>query len=569
MKRQHKNDTLHQKLMRLIWMDITIFFLIAGSGAVLSHRIYRQSMEKETSNVFEASFSNIENTLHFVENIAFHIMNDKTVKEALRAVNQQRDDRYPLVDELYYRIITGSLVANDAISIIVTDQMNQQYGTGSLTENLTEEEQRKIQELFRERSSQSDPIWFSRESSGELVYGREIYDTPFGGYSCLGRILIRVDLDKMKAEGKGGSLEQGNIILLYRGKPVYASDKHIFEQAEFLDQVKRDQKYFMVDGKSGFQDVSYIGYVRSAELTTSANTLIIFFTLAILLVLILSFLVTAQVVHQITAPVKYLGGQMKTVEKGDFSVQISMDALGTDIQEMKELAVRFNLMTAEINRLVQDSYLRTIKEKEYQLKALQAQINPHFLYNALDTINWLAVDSGRPEISSMVQALATIFRETTNQKQYMISLREELALLSCYVTIQKIRLEERLEVHFSIPEQCMELEIPKLSLQPILENSVKYAAEASMKPCQVQIHARKRNGSLILCIWDNGPGIPPQIRQRIRTRESTSSTGIGLINIEERVRMLGGIGSGMKIYASPKRGTWIRLTIVQTGGDEA
>ena len=108
-------------MMQLVWIDIIIFFLIAGAGVILSQRIYRQDMETETSNVFEASFSNIENTLHFVENIAFNIMNDKTVKEALRAVNQEREDRYALVDDLYYRLITGSLVANDAVSIIVTD----------------------------------------------------------------------------------------------------------------------------------------------------------------------------------------------------------------------------------------------------------------------------------------------------------------------------------------------------------------------------------------------------------------------------------------------------------------
>ncbi len=568
MKQKNRDETLHQKLMRLVWVDAAIFFLIAGSGVALAQRIYRQSMEKETSNVFEASFSNIENTLHFVENIAFHIINDKTVKEALRAVNQQRTDRYQLVDELYYRIITGSLVANDAVSIIVTDQNDQQYGTGSLTENLTEEEQTQIKELFQKRSGQSDPIWFPRETPRELLYGREIYDSPFGGRSALGIILIRVNLDKMREKGREDSLEERNIVLLYQGKPIYASDEQIFHQPEFLNHVKYDGKYFLVDRKSEFTDVEYMGYEKKTEMTTSTNTLMIFFTGAILLILILSFLATAQVVHQITAPVGYLGREMKTVERGDFSARISISELETDIREMKDLADRFNLMTAEINRLVQDNYLRTIKEKEYQMKALQSQINPHFLYNALDTINWLAVDSGRPEISSMVQALAAIFRETTKQQEYMISLREELSLLSCYVTIQKIRLEERLEICFSIPEECMELKIPKLSLQPILENSVKYAAETSMKPCVIQVNARKRKGGLVLCIWDNGPGIPPQIWKQIQTGESTGSTGIGLINIEERIRMLGGTGSGLKIYTGPKRGTWIRLTIIQPGGDE-
>ena len=235
--------------------------------------------------------------------------------------------------------------------------------------------------------------------------------------------------------------------------------------------------------------------------------------------------------------------------------------------EFEELAANFNLMTGEIGRLVEDNYLRTIKEKEYQIKVLQAQINPHFLYNTLDAINWLAMDSGRPEISSMVQSLATLFREATKQQQYLIPLREELTLLSCYVTIQKIRLEERLEVAFTIPEECMDMKIPKLSLQPILENSVKYAAEVTMKPCLIEIRARRKGNRLILCIWDNGPGIPEQILAQIRERRVPDNTGIGLLNIEDRIQMLGGTGSGLKIYSKKGQGTWITLCICQPGGE--
>ena len=555
-------------MMQLVWIDIIIFFLIAGAGVILSQRIYRQDMETETSNVFEASFSNIENTLHFVENIAFNIMNDKTVKEALRAVNQEREDRYALVDDLYYRLITGSLVANDAVSIIVTDLEGRQYATGSLNYNLTEEEQEKIRLLMEERSSRTEPVWLERGN------GRELYDTPFGGHRPLGMILIRVNLDKMMAESRQGSLAKGNIVIFYHENLIYAGDKRIFDSPELLDSVRKEKnggsgRYFRTEGESEFPGITYLGYERYKEMMTSTNTLMIFFTAAILFILIASFLATARVVHHITAPIAFLSKKMKAVEEGDFSVQIDRDLLDTDIMEFEELAANFNLMTGEIGRLVEDNYLRTIKEKEYQIKVLQAQINPHFLYNTLDAINWLAMDSGRPEISSMVQSLATLFREATKQQQYLIPLREELTLLSCYVTIQKIRLEERLEVAFTIPEECMDMKIPKLSLQPILENSVKYAAEVTMKPCLIEIRAKRKGNRLILCIWDNGPGIPEQILAQIRERRVPDNTGIGLLNIEDRIQMLGGTGSGLKIYSKKGRGTWITLCICQPGGESS
>ena len=122
---------------------------------------------------------------------------------------------------------------------------------------------------------------------------------------------------------------------------------------------------------------------------------------------------------------------------------------------------------------------------------------------------------------------------------------------------------------FTIPEECMDMKIPKLSLQPILENSVKYAAEVTMKPCLIEIRAKRKGNRLILCIWDNGPGIPEQILAQIRERRVPDNTGIGLLNIEDRIQMLGGTGSGLKIYSKKGRGTWITLCICQPGGESS
>lgn len=584
-----KKKRIRQKLLKLVWLDVMILLLIAGAGVALSQRVYRQNMETETANVFEASFSNLENTLHFVENMAFNIINDKKVKEAITALNQDRDDRYALVDELYYRLISGSLTANDAVSMIVTDQKGRQYSTGSLSGNFTDEEWQEINMLLKGRSLVTEPIWFQRGDGLEAVYGREIYDAPFGGHEPLGLIFIRVNLDKLMAESRYGSLAKGNLVMLYRGNVVYSGNKRVFQQPELLREAagRKRGEYLIKEGESGFAGVSYVGYEAYQEMMGSTNLMMIFFTSAILLILAASFAATARVVHGITEPIAFLCKKMKVVEEGDFSVRIKEGELLTDILEFEELAVSFNQMTGELKRLVRDNYLRAIKEKEYQLKALQAQINPHFLYNTLDAVNWLAMDSQRPEISIMVQSLAAIFREATNQRQYFISLKEELSLLACYVTIQKIRLDERLEVRIIVPKECLSMKIPKLSLQPILENSVKYGAESSLKPCLVEVRARKRKNRLILRIWDNGPGMPKSVLECLRAgimgegrleegglseekrgkERMEEGGGIGLKNIGERVRMLGGEGSGLRIYTKKGLGTLITVTVSQPGGE--
>ena len=141
-------------------------------------------------------------------------------------------------------------MANDAVSIIVTDLEGRQYATGSLDYNLTEEEQEKIRLLMEERSSRTEPVWLERGNGQELLYGRELYDTPFGGHRPLGMILIRVNLDKMMAESRQGSLAKGNIVIFYHENLIYAGDKRIFDSPELLDSVRK-KKMEAPDGISG------------------------------------------------------------------------------------------------------------------------------------------------------------------------------------------------------------------------------------------------------------------------------------------------------------------------------
>lgn len=567
-----KKHTLHQELMAIIWIDVIIFFLIAGGGVVVAQHMYRQNLEKETSNSFEAEFSNIDNTLHFVENIALNIINDKKVKEALKSVNNHSEDQYALIDDLYYRLITSSLVANDALSIIMMDNDRTQYATGSLTGNLSSMEIDVMMELFERRAKRTDPVWFGRISEGEVVYARMIYDFPFRGHLPLGVILIRMNMDKLMIQNAKGTTGSRYTVITYDGKTIYAYDKAILDDEMLLWQVlgdtaqQRKRDFFLTSRDSDFSGISFYGYERYLDILTSGNALILSFIVAILVILIVSFLAVARIVRHITVPIAQLTKDMRRVERGDFFTHIDYRLFDTNVTEMKELARNFNIMTSEIQRLVVDNYLRTIKEREYQIKVLQAQINPHFLYNTLDTINWLAADSGSPEISAMVQALAMIFREATRGEDYMIRLQDELKLLSCYITIQKIRFGDRLDVKVEVPKDCLSLLIPKLSLQPILENSVKYGAEVSLKPCSIEIHARQRNNGLMIWVIDDGPGISAETLKKLRNHEIASHTGIGLSNIEERVQMLGDKGSSLKIFSREGRGTCVKLSICQPGG---
>ncbi|MEG0340374.1 MAG: histidine kinase, partial [Oscillospiraceae bacterium] len=419
--------------------------------------------------------------------------------------------KYETVDALYYQLITRSLVANDAVNISVLDKFNTQYSSGSLTENFTEKEKSDISELLRSTTRSSPPVWYLRESSREMVYLRYIYASPYGEQNPAGILTISTDMRKLLVQNTDGSLKNGNLAIAYNGNILYLHNENAKNSDDFINLIKSGNgsasNTFFLKKASAFDKVEYFGYEKLHNILPAVNPAMLTAILLIILICAVTFGSTARLVHSITAPIEYLSNKMGKVEKGNFKTKINVDKFDTDTEEIYDLALRFNLMTTQIEQLVQNNYMRQIREKEYQLKALQAQINPHFLYNTLDSINWLAVGAQQPEISGMVQSLANLFREATDQEHFIIPLRQELRLLASYLTIQKIRLEDRLVIRVDVTPECMEWEIPKLSLQPIVENSIKAGAERSMKACNIIVKARIIHNRLVVSIYDNGCGI--------------------------------------------------------------
>jgi two-component system sensor histidine kinase YesM len=257
-------------------------------------------------------------------------------------------------------------------------------------------------------------------------------------------------------------------------------------------------------------------------------------------------------------------GKMRRVQIGQFQSLVLEETAPQAVQmdEVGQLQRTFRMMVQQIDELITENYRKQLAIKETQFQALQAQINPHFLYNTLDSINWLAKVNKQEEISHMVEALGYLFRHSISMTDALVTIEQELSIALHYVTIQRYRFDDRLLFTTDIPEAVMQRPIPKLTLQPLLENAIQHGLEPLIEPCPIAIRAYEEDGRLVLLVEDAGQGMDAERLQQVCSGEYVSAgRGVGLRNIDERVKLAFGDAYGVAVDSEPGRGTRVYVTL--------
>ncbi|WP_334076830.1 sensor histidine kinase [Paenibacillus sanfengchensis] len=324
------------------------------------------------------------------------------------------------------------------------------------------------------------------------------------------------------------------------------------------------QKYLIVynvgeqDGWKLVKPIPYSNIYEPARVTRDLNYLIgfIFLVISVVLVTLIS--------NAITKPLKKLSHQMKRFSEGTFDAEAPVK--GRD--EIAYLTRHFNRMVSRTNDLINERYKMKLVEKNAILKALEAEINPHFLYNALQAISTKALKSGDFDVADMVDALALTLRYCISGKDIVYA-REELKHIERYLALQKARFGSRLDVSVEWDDSLMELQIPKLSIQSLVENSIKHGVEKVSVAIRIVIRAELGDTHAVITVEDNGPGIPPARMETIlasfRTEwEEQEGENIGLKNLHTRLVLLYGEEAGLRIESGDK-GTKMIMLIPRGG----
>lgn len=283
----------------------------------------------------------------------------------------------------------------------------------------------------------------------------------------------------------------------------------------------------------------------------------------IMLVLLVSSVLLGVIIYVITnilmGRIKKLVKAMKQVK--DNNLDVSVPVRSKD--EFGELALNFNHMTGRIHELVETVYKIQLLEREAELKALEAQINPHFLYNTLATISWVARKADSEEIVRISNSLAKFYRLVLSKGGTLISVREELDMVQSYLQIQKIRFEDMFDVEYDIDETAHDLKIVKNLLQPLVENALNHGIEPKRGHGTIIIMVEYTDGSLFLHITDDGVGMSPETLTEIRAGrvERSGGSGYAVKNVMERLAAYYGDGQSVEITSIRGIGTKVTICI--------
>ncbi len=299
--------------------------------------------------------------------------------------------------------------------------------------------------------------------------------------------------------------------------------------------------------------------IPMAYLLRYADTLRFTVILVSLAALLLAVLLALGLSSGITKNIKALERSMRTIEKGDFSVRVTPHSL----DEVGLLGLRFNIMADRIDELVNTVYRERMAKSQMEHQALIAQIRPHFLYNTLGSIKWLAHKNGQETIDTMVTALIGLLRFSVETAEDT-TVEEEIRYVSNYLVLQKLRYEDRFSFETVVEEEVLACRVPRFILQPLAENALLHGIEFSKYEGIIRVRAARAEDRLVLEVGDNGIGMEEKDFKRLLSetkKEYPGLNSIGIKNVNDRIRLSFGESYGLSLAPTSGRGTVVRIEL--------
>lgn len=280
-------------------------------------------------------------------------------------------------------------------------------------------------------------------------------------------------------------------------------------------------------------------------------------------ILLGAVMISREIVTGIAVPIRRLSEATKQAGSGDFAVRAQEDS----DDELAVLNASFNRMVEKIGQLVEDIKTEQSNLRQSELRVLQAQINPHFLYNTLDSIIWLAEAGEKEKVVQIVSSLSDFFRTTLSKGRDYITLKEEEMHIRSYLQIQRLRYRDILEYDIRIPQELGQYLILKLTLQPLVENALYHGIKNKRGVGHIWVDGRREGDRIVFCVRDDGIGMGPEELERVQgliggvQEEGGDTSGFGLFNVDQRLRLNYGAAYGIRIHSRHGEGTQVEVTI--------
>lgn len=344
--------------------------------------------------------------------------------------------------------------------------------------------------------------------------------------------------------------------------PIISNIPEVLEikQPQTLSTATDNNKYYVdvYPMQWKWKLMSIIPYKDIEDEISGVRRIIVFSSFAaIMAAIIFTFLIS----RNITKPIKNLAYTMRGVrDEGSIDICVEYDTN----DEIGVLYSSFNKMMKRISRLMGDIYESGKKQRTAEIKALQAQINPHFIYNTLDSVGWLALSRKQDDIADMVSSLADVMRYSIKNPEEMVSLSLELTYIRNYVEIQKTRFKSTLNLNIEVDNELNDFKIPKFIIQPLVENAIIHGFKGESVNGTIKVSSRKDGNKILIDIVDNGVGTDVEVLNKYLNGEIqtlSSSDGFGIKNVNERIKLHFGEDCGIVYSLNEMKGVTARISL--------
>lgn len=570
-KAREKSPTSIRKRMMMIFAVLisltglgiaALFIFVFRNGYSALSQVYLKDITRQTTN-------NLENNIQKIEDINLQILTSQTIQDQLKIVNEEPLDTFGLQQcrqKIERELATEGLYASYVVSVSVISlegiefSVKKEETIGTLF-GFTEEE-------IYEANGTS--LWGLAGDTDRICVAKAILD--FDTMKPIGYINIVYENSYFSSILEDNSTEYSaaSYIVNDQGR-IMSTNNSPYQGTEFpMDiQILRKQDKAVYDMLNSTQAFYYVGdempncwtlvqTVSVKEFYKNMKRRIIITALVVLAMLGISLLFVWIATLRIAKPTRELLESMKTLGKENRYPRVKVITQ----DEIGMIGTEYNRMAENIETLIEKVYKMELAQKQAELEFLQMQINPHFLYNALDTISWKALGEGNTDVSEMSIALAELLRATI-KKESFISLKEEMSTVKDYLYIQEQRFGDKISVDYQIDENLEDYQVPNFILQSLIENAIIHGLEPKVEKGKLLLRIKKQGEKLYFLIADDGVGMSEREIEILyeQCEENDTSKSIGIKNVYRRLILCYGENSRLYIKSKKNKGTEIRFSI--------
>ncbi|MCT4687221.1 sensor histidine kinase [Vallitalea sp.] len=564
----NKSKIIPLKIKLIITFSIVVIISLLIQVGVSYFFLYdiveRKTKENYKQTIIQAN-RRIDESLYSYEKITRNIIANSIIQDSLRNVmnNEFAGTNLKIKQELAKITISDENI--NSIHIVPKDFKTISY---IFMSNYADYDANKTLPWFNKvKNSTGEVIWAKTIPINKVMIGnietyvfsaiRKINDIDTG--KELGIVIVNIDakhLENIIDEIELG--ENGDIYLIDKDNTiVYFKNHDLIGEKLDIDYDKDNIVVSDTSLKSNWKLIGIVPKYSYRKEIEQFNRIFLYFSIiAILTIIIFSIIIS----KSIESPINNLIDAMKEVQKGNLNVNI----IKKQKNEIGILANHFEEMIDELKYFIDKVYKQEIINREAEIKALHAQLNPHFLYNTLDTIYWMLIIKEEEEIGDLVVALANILRYSISRGEEFVTIKEDIEQLKNYLYIQKTRFEDKLIVNIDVSSDIDNCMIPKLLLQPLVENSINHGFKKMKFNGSIHIKGYINNNEIIFEVIDNGIGM---LHEKIKDifngnlKVDSKHTGLGLKAVDERIKIIYGCQYGLNISSVPNEYTHVKVTL--------